>query len=578
MEDSGEDVEDSQEERCPAVTVESIRATLDNAVAQDRELFRRRMRNGEVLYPNCDNSIWLRSCEKEIIEPIRGETTGMIPVWLKGTLLRNGPGNMRVGDMTFQHLFDSSALLHRFAIKNGEVTYQCRFLKSNTYIKNHAANRIVVNEFGTKAVPDPCQTIFKRVSALFDPGEGLSDNGMISVYPFGDEFYCFTESPTIHRIDPTTLDTLERVNLSKHVAVVNHTSHPHVMPDGTVFNQAMSLRNSVPHYSIVKFPHPGEEPKERRGKEMFEAAEVVASVKARWPLHPSYMHTFGLTDNFYVIVEQPLTISVPNMVKSQLLGQPMCSSFRFYPDKPTLIHVVKKDSGKVFKTYYAEAFFYLHIVNQFESENHLVLDICCYSDPSMLDCMYYDALKDMSKNPDYARMFRGRPLRFVLPLAPPVADENTNLVMLTGSVATAWWKNGKITVKPELLCNLGCETPRINYSRYLGRSYRYFYAISSDVDADNPGTLIKVDTYSRTTKTWSEPRVFPSEPVFVPSPDPQTEDDGVVLSALVWGRGLERQVGLLVLDAGSWQELGRTVFQTPSSVPKCLHGWFAPDI
>lgn len=51
-----------------------------------------------------------------------------------------------------------------------------------------------------------------RVSALFDPGEGLSDNGMISVYPFGDEFYCFTESPTIHRIDPTTLDTLERVN------------------------------------------------------------------------------------------------------------------------------------------------------------------------------------------------------------------------------------------------------------------------------------------------------------------------------------------------------------------------------
>lgn len=53
----------------------------------------------------------------------------------------------------------------------------------------------------------PCN----RVSAIFDPGEGLSDNAMISVYPIGDEFFCFTESPTIHKIDPVTLETLERV-------------------------------------------------------------------------------------------------------------------------------------------------------------------------------------------------------------------------------------------------------------------------------------------------------------------------------------------------------------------------------
>lgn len=57
----------------------------------------------------------------------------------------------------------------------------------------------------------------------------------------------------------------------------------------------------------------------------------------------------------------------------------------------------------------------------------------------------------------------------------------------------------------------------------------------------------------------------------------QSEDDGVVLSSLVWGQGLEQQVGLLVLDAASWHELGRTVFKTPSPVPKCLHGWFTAD-
>lgn len=64
--------------------------------------------------------------------------------------------------MTFNHLFDSAALLHRFNIENGQVTYQCKFLKSESYKRNLAANRIVTTEFGTVAVSDPCQSIFQR--------------------------------------------------------------------------------------------------------------------------------------------------------------------------------------------------------------------------------------------------------------------------------------------------------------------------------------------------------------------------------------------------------------------------------
>lgn len=65
------------------------------------------------LYPNCDPYVWMRSCEKDIIEPISGTCKGQIPSWLNGSLLRNGPGSLKVGDSTFSHLFDSSALLHR---------------------------------------------------------------------------------------------------------------------------------------------------------------------------------------------------------------------------------------------------------------------------------------------------------------------------------------------------------------------------------------------------------------------------------------------------------------------------------
>lgn len=87
--------------------------------------------------------------------------------------------------------------------------------------------------------------------------------------------------------------------------------------------------------------------------------------------------------------------------------------------------------------------------------------------------------------------------------------------------------------------------------------------------------LIKVDVLTKTSQTWCEPNCYPSEPIFVPSPNCSAEDDGVVLAAMVWGGQEVNRVGLLVLCARTWTELGRSEFRTPGPVPKCLHGWFA---
>ncbi|XP_046387976.1 carotenoid isomerooxygenase-like isoform X2 [Ischnura elegans] len=563
----------------------------------------------EELYPNCDIDIWLRSCEQEVPEPVEGKTTGVIPHWIKGTLLRNGPGLHHIGETSFQHLFDCSALLHRFAIDNGKVTYQCRFLQSNTFRKNMAAKRIVVTEFGTKAVPDPCQSIFSRVAALFNPGECQSDNAMISIYPFGDDFYTFTETPVIHKIDPKTLETKERVNLAQKVGIVSHTSHPHVMEDGTVFNIGMVVGSTGPKYTVFKFPPPKNwkpqtmdaRTNEKHGDtsngnaevhgddeaeeyDPFATAEVVGGISARWPLHPGYMHSFGVTENFFIIVEQPLSISVPETVLTTLLNEAMASSFRWYQDKPTLIHLMDRKTGKLYATYSSDSFFYLHVINSYESHAdtnkqngekypHVIIDICCYQDPSMLDCMYVDALKGAQQNADYASMFHGRPQRFKLPLHNVKENASNKLEFSETHKA-----DSPIPVRPEQLCDLGCETPRINTERNLGKDYNYFYAISSDVNIDNPGTIIKVNVKSGKTKTWGIKNIFPSEPIFIPHPSAQSEDDGVLLSALVWGGEGKNKAGFLVLDAKTMTELGRTEFELPGPVPKCLHGWFAPGL
>ena len=68
------------------------------------------------------------------------------------------------------------------------------------------------------------------------------------------------------------------------------------------------------------------------------------------------------------------------------------------------------------------------------------------------------------------------------------------------------------------------------------RCRRYFYAITSDVDADNAGKLLKVDTWSGDVITWQEENVYCSEPVFLPCPGSTEEDDGVLVSSIIWGK------------------------------------------
>ena len=81
------------------------------------------------------------------------------------------------------------------------------------------------------------------------------------------------------------------------------------------------------------------------------------------------------------------------------------------------------------------------------------------------------------------------PKRFVLPLQPHVGlDGNLNSLPYSDSSAS-WQKDGSIFIRPDELCSLGCETPRINYDVYNSRKYRYFYAVNADVDAHNPGTV-----------------------------------------------------------------------------------------
>ncbi|GAA6093221.1 retinoid isomerohydrolase isoform X1 [Tachysurus ichikawai] len=148
---------------------------------------------------------------EELSEPLPAIVTGRIPSFIRGSLLRLGPGLFEVGSEPFYHLFDGQALMHKFDFSNGQVTYFRRFIKTDAYVRAITENRIVITEFGTCAYPDPCKNIFSRFFSYFK-GVEVTDNCLVNVYPIGEDFYAVTETNYITKVNPDTLETLKKIS------------------------------------------------------------------------------------------------------------------------------------------------------------------------------------------------------------------------------------------------------------------------------------------------------------------------------------------------------------------------------
>ena len=69
---------------------------------------------------------------------------------------------------------------------------------------------------------------------------------------------------------------------------------------------------------------------------------------------------------------------------------------------------------------------------------------------------------------------------------------------------------------------------------------------------------------------WDVENCYPSEPVFVPNPNAESEDDGVILSAVVGVRG--QRSFLLILDGKTMKEVARAY--VPTKLILLIHGEF----
>ncbi|HEY6758288.1 MAG TPA: carotenoid oxygenase family protein [Baekduia sp.] len=442
--------------------------------------------------------------------------SGSVPEWLHGGLVRVTPAQMDFAQRSVSHWFDGMAMLNRFGFAgDGSVSYASAFLDT-------AARRAALETGGASIAgfaTDPCRSLFQRVQSVFS--QDTTDNTNVNLARLGDEHIAMTETPLAVAFDPETLATV-RVDAGAKAFGQVTTAHPHHDAE----------RRELLNFAV----HMGGKSEYRvYARRSAADGRVIASLPVR---EPSYMHSFAVTPRYALLLENPLVV---NPLRLAVGAKAFIHNYKWKPELGVKIHAFDRATGALAKTWVTDPFFVFHTINAFEDGDDVVVDLCAHPDASIIELLELDRLRSGTNHSDLA----ARPLRLTLPL--------------TG--------DGAVAVRE--LADTDLELPRINYRDRNGLPYRYAYGGSAD-GADFLKRLVKIDVADGSLTAWDEPNAWAGEPVFVPRPDGDGEDDGVVLSVV-----LDTAAGrsfLLVLDAESFTEIARA--EAPHHIPFGFHGQF----
>lgn len=468
--------------------------------------------------------LWIESRIEE--SDVELEVKGLLPEWLKGHLLRNGPVLYSIGGKRVGHWFDGLGMLHAFSFSGGRVRYSNKFMRSEAYEKVFKERSFRYVGFAC----DPCHVIFKRLFTAFFGGSNFPiHNANVNVAKIAERFVGLTETPLPVEFDLQTLETVGVLDYEDKLPKANsfESAHPHIDPEtGDIISY------------LVKFGMKSSYQIYRMGRKSL-TRKVFAELAVS---EPSYMHSFSLTPNYVIFAQYPLVVNPLDLL---IKGKPFITNYRWEPQKGTQFLIVDRHSGLAVRRYQAESFFSFHHVNAYEQGDDIILDLVAYPDATIVDTVgsYGEPLARLKVNNALAQT---KLTRFCFMLK---TDQFSQSVVLEAPL----------------------EFPRINLN-YDGKPYRFLYAadIREPQETEEGRQLLKIEVAEKKNLSWFEAGCCPGEPVFVARPGGVKEDDGVVL-AIVYDQKKNSSF-LLVLDAGSFKEVARA--EVKHKIPLGLHGQY----
>lgn len=260
------------------------------------------------------------------------------------------------------------------------------------------------------------------------------------------------------------------------------------------------------------------------------------------------MHSFSITKNYIILCFYH--------VSSKWVGftAVICPSILATLQKlntPTEIHIISRLERKKIAEYVVEPFLALHHLNAWETDDKIVFDVCSEVEGAdILSALGLENMRNLEK------------------------IENTVIRRISCSniqrarLAYACGAN-PVEAETEILYDdLPFEFPAINPDFHMKQN-RYVFGCLGQV-LEN---LVKIDLFKKKViSTWEMKGHNASEPIFIPNPDGNGEDDGVLISIVSNSNDVSSY--LLILDAKSFTELVRA--DLGYIITRGLHGSFQP--
>ena len=254
---------------------------------------------------------------------------GKLPEGLNGTYYLNGPGinhfTDKEGHRRAKHPFDGHGFIRKFqfSARNNRVMYEGKYVRISTYNKEvlEEKGRMVYRGLGSNPYST---TSLGAVRNILAPtyGDGTANTCIVE---YGNQLLALYEGGPPHLMDPKTLETKGIYTFNGRISRrrpflahtrVDHTRNRFVGCGWDSVNQ-FSMKSRFIFYEFDdKF--------ELLHKQVFESDGLYQS------------HDFLITPNYYVLLCNPIAISVPGAIKAATgFGQ--------------LINVVEQDRSKTMK-------------------------------------------------------------------------------------------------------------------------------------------------------------------------------------------------------------------------------------
>ena len=330
-----------------------------------------------------------------VIENLEGE----IPEFIRGSYYLNGPARFRRGRFKYNHWLDGDGMACALHFeRGGRVRFMNRFVRSTKLVVEEDKGHPIFRTFGTTFKDSGPASEYDRLKRDVMLESPLN----VSIYPYRGTVLAFGEQGLPLELDPETLETRGEFNFDGRLNDVSpFAAHPKFGPaTGEMFNFGIAFSSVAPHLNLYRF--------DEGGKLLY---------RKRLPLdYPCSIHDFSLSQSYAVFYLSPYILNMESLARA---GRTLMDSLSWEPERGSRLLIVSRETGERVACIPIGNRYCLHLVNCFEKENQLTVDVLEMERP------IYDQYKTV---PDlFTDVCEGQPVRFVI-------DVDSNELVKTAAI------------------------------------------------------------------------------------------------------------------------------------------------